>query len=64
MAGRYKVDVQRDGGEWRRRSAHKSQDDARLQSKRSIAKEPIHSVVRYRITLDGVVVETIERDAS
>lgn len=60
MAGRYKVDVQRGDEPWRRRSSHKTQDDARLQSQRSIKKEPPTPIV-YRITLDDVTIETITR---
>lgn len=61
MAGRYKVDILRQADDWKRRSSHKDQDDARLQSKRDLKRQP-PAILAYRITLDGVVLETITRE--
>lgn len=61
MAGKYKVDIKRGEQDWRRRSAHKTHADARLQSQRNIKKEPSGNVT-YRITLDGETIELINRD--
>jgi hypothetical protein len=61
MAGRYKVDVIRGNQEPRRRSSHKTLEDAVLQSKRSIKKEPEGDIV-YTVSLDGVILETINRE--
>lgn len=58
MAGRYKVDVLRHGDVPRRRSSHKTLDDAVLQSRRSLKKERNPDTV-FQILLDGVVVRTV-----
>lgn len=60
MAGKFKVDVRRGEAEWRRRSSHKTLEDASLQSSRFIKKEP-KGDVQYRVTLDGATLEIITR---
>lgn len=62
MSGKYKVNIIINDRAPMRRSSHKTQDDARLQSKRDLAKQPADIRVEYQIILNNEVIETVTRD--
>lgn len=60
MAGAFKVDFKRGTDDWRRRSSHKTEDDAILQTRRAFKKESDTNIVA-RICKDGVEIKRITR---